>query len=123
MGTYAPEDLSEPTPLIEQYSIEMDYFEKNVIRSCGFFFLFVNLFLLYLSVTGMYPYYRMRKLPVEVVRGSLLIDVTPQVNQGPDWPIYTLRLDLKTTDGSSRLMHVESEWPSAVYPEEASDEL
>jgi hypothetical protein len=123
MGTYAPEALSEPAPLIETYTIEMDGFEKNVWRFWGACMLLISLFLVYLGIVGLYPYYRMRNLPVEVTSASLLIDVNPLVNRLPDWPIYTLRLDLKSTDGSSRLMHVESELPYAVYPEEAFDEL
>ncbi len=73
----------------------------------------------WLAGRNLWTHLRMRTVPVEVVRSSLLLDAP---GNGSDLDLV-LRLDLKTTDGSNRLIHWEGAPGRAAYPEEGYDEL
>ncbi len=86
----------------------------------GFAFLLLLLLGCFWSAaTNLWTHLRMRTIPVEVVRSSLLLDAP---GDGSDLNLI-LRLDLKTTDGAERLIHWEDAPGRATYPEEGYDEL
>lgn len=89
----------------------------------GGVFVFLTLLCLYFAGRNLWSYLRMRTIPVEVVRSSLFIDAPMDASGQPSDIDYTLRLDLVTTDGSSRPIHWEDAPARAAYPEEAFDEL
>ena len=72
-----------------------------------------------LAGTNLWTHLRLRTIPVEVVRSSLLLDAP---SNGSHLELI-LRLDLKTTDGAERLIHWEEAPGRAAYPEEGYDEL
>ena len=82
-----------------------------------------TLYCLFCSVASLWSYWRMRGVPVEVVRSSLVMDAPIYTAGQPAEPEYSLRLDLLTTDGSNRSIHWADVHGKAVYPEEAYDEL
>ena len=89
----------------------------------GAVFVFLTFLCLCLAARNFWSYLRMRTVPVEVVRSSLLIDAPTDVSGQRSDVDYTLRLDLVTTDGSARSIHWEDAPARAAYPEEAFDEL
>lgn len=95
---------------------------KLLLPITGVFTVF-TLLCVYGFAHNLWAYARMRTIPVEVVRSSLLIDASSDVTADPTDVDYTLRLDLITTDGSARPIHWEDVPASAAYPEEAFDEL
>ena len=95
---------------------------KLLLPLTGMFTVF-TLLCVYGFAHNLLAYARMRTIPVEVVRSSLLIDASSDVTADPTDVDYTLRLDLITTDGSARPIHWEDVPASAAYPEEAFDEL
>ncbi|MFN0106789.1 MAG: hypothetical protein ACKV2U_32430 [Bryobacteraceae bacterium] len=82
-----------------------------------------SLYCLYSAAASLWSHLRMRSVPVEVVRSSLVMDAHVYTPGQPAEPEYTLRLDLVTTDGSARNIHWEDAPGKAVYPEEAIDEF
>ena len=93
------------------------------LRVLGAAFGLFTLLCLYGAGHNLWTYARMRTIPVEVVRSSLLIDTPSDSIADPNEVDYTLRLDLLTTDGSARPIHWEDVPARAAYPEEAFDEL
>lgn len=94
-----------------------------ILRVLGASFGFISLLCLYGVGHNLWIYARMRTIPVEVVRSSLLVDIPSDSTGDPNDIDYTLRLDLLTTDGSARPIHWEDIPARAAYPEEAFDEL
>ncbi len=94
-----------------------------LLLSVGGLFAVLTLLCLYGFGRNLRTYARMRTVPVEVVRSSLLIDASSDPTGDPTDVDYTLRLDLVTTDGSSRPIHWEDVPARSAYPEEAFDEL
>ena len=97
--------------------------QPRLLRALGIVFALFTLLCLYGTGRNLWKYSRMRTIPVEVVRSSLLIDVPPEGTGDPSDVDYTLRLDLVTTDGTARPIHWEDVPARAAYPEEAFDEL
>lgn len=81
------------------------------------------LFVVYGAMSDLWRHANMRVLPVEVLRSSLLIDTIVVSDSNSPELVYTLRLDLATTDGGNRTIHWEEDAGRAAYPEEAYDEL
>jgi hypothetical protein len=81
------------------------------------------LFVVYGAMAELWRYANLRSLPVEVLRSSLLIDTIVVSDANAPELVYTLRLDLATTDGGNRTIHWEEDAGRAAYPEEAYDEL
>lgn len=94
-----------------------------ILRVLCVVFGLLTLLCLYSSVRNLWTYARMRTVPVEVVRSSLLIDASADPTAEAFDIDYTLRVDLITTDGSARSIHWEDVPARAAYPEEAFDEL
>lgn len=94
-----------------------------ILRALGATFGLIAALCLYGAGHNLWTYARMRTIPVEVVRSSLLIDIPSDSIGDPNDIDYTLRLDLLTTDGSARPIHWEDVPARAAYPEEAFDEL
>jgi hypothetical protein len=82
-----------------------------------------SLYCLYCAGDRLWTFLRMRNIPVEVVRSSLVIDAPIYTAGQPAEPQYSLRLDLLTTDGSKRAIKWNDIHGKAVYPEEDYDEL
>lgn len=82
-----------------------------------------SLYCLYCAGESLWTYLRMRNIPVEVIRSSLVIDAPIYTAGQPAEPEYTLQVDFLTTDGSRRAIHWNDIHGKAVYPEEAYDEL
>ena len=101
----------------------MNHPPSKHLLSIGGLFAVLTLLCLYGFVHNLWTYARMRTVPIEVVRSSLLIDASSDVTADPTDVDYTLRLDLITTDGSARPVHWEDAPARAAYPEEAFDEL
>lgn len=81
---------------------------------------FVSLFF---ACVNLWTWSRMRTLPVEVMASSVVMDAAPYGRSKKIYPYFVLRLDLKATDGSGRLLHWEEDLQQASYPEEALDDL
>jgi len=99
---------------------------RNLSVRARIFFAFVALCLLgciYGFATNLWTYMRLRAVPVDVVRSSLLIDIPRHTDSPYTYPDFILRLDLKTADGGDRVLHWEDAAGLAAYPEEAFDEL
>lgn len=71
------------------------------------------------GLQNLWVYFRMRTIPVEVVKSSLRIEAAPE----GDSVDYLLRMELKTTDAARRIFSAEAYLGRATYPEEAYDEL
>jgi hypothetical protein len=65
----------------------------------------------------------MRRYPAQVVAAKLKVDYGVPDSESQEQPLYTLVVDFMATDESKRSFHWEGEPGSAVYPEEAFDEL
>ncbi len=93
---------------------------KRLALRIGFAFLLLPVAGCFWSAgTNLWTHLRMRTIPVEVVRSSLLLDAP---GDGSDLNLI-LRLDLKTTDGAERLIYWADAPGRAAYPEEGYDEL
>lgn len=96
---------------------------SKLLPSIGALFAVLTLLCLYGFARNLWTYARMRTVPVEVVRSSLLIEASTDPTADPTDVDYILRLDLLTTDGTTRPIHWEDVPARAAYPEEAFDEL
>ncbi len=97
---------------------------KNLLmKIAGIVFGLVTLLCAYNAVDNFRAAFTMRHYPAQVLASKLKVDYGFSDSEAREQPLYTLVADFIATDESKRSFHWEGVPGSALYPEEAFDEL